>query len=428
VPKCDDGGTTTIRGTVFSGALTNPHPIPGGFVYVPNIAPGTKLPPLPDGPFCDQCDPPPFDTAIVSALIRPDGTFILTGVPAGTGIPLVAQLGRWRRQIAIDVAPCTDNVLPAGALRLPRNKSEGDIPLTAIATGNADRMQCLLRKLGIDDAEFSNPSGGGRIHFYRANGAIIDANTPADTLLKGTTAGGGAWSQYSQVLLPCEGAVENETPEALDNFKSYVNSGGRVIVSHDSFVWLHTNGPFASLGTWTGGGPDPAAPLTAYVNTGTIRSAIFAEWLSYVGALSQSTPPNVILTDPHGDLGAVGIGGQRWLTAPLPMNVENTQLMIADTPVGAPPDLACGRVVFADFHAGSSAPSGSIFPSECDADLSLSTQDKLLEYMLFYLSGCMSPKTDGPEPPYPPPEPPPAPPKGPPPPPPPIPPPPIPCH
>jgi hypothetical protein len=69
--------------------------------------------------------------------------------------------------------PCINNVLPAGTVRLPRNKSEGDIPLTAVATGNVDKLQCLLRKIGIEDAEFTNPDGNGRIRFYRSNGSSI---------------------------------------------------------------------------------------------------------------------------------------------------------------------------------------------------------------------------------------------------------------
>jgi len=72
---------------------------------------------------------------------------------------------------------------------MPRNRTEGDIPLTAIATGNVDKLQCLLRKIGIDDAEFTNPDGMGRIRFYNSNGSKIDANTPLADVLKGTTAG-----------------------------------------------------------------------------------------------------------------------------------------------------------------------------------------------------------------------------------------------
>jgi hypothetical protein len=47
IPQCE-GGTTTISGTVVTGALTNPDPIYNAVVFIPNVAPGTKLPPFTD--------------------------------------------------------------------------------------------------------------------------------------------------------------------------------------------------------------------------------------------------------------------------------------------------------------------------------------------------------------------------------------------
>ena len=150
-------------------------------------------------------------------------------MPAGTGIPLVIQLGKWRRQITIDVAPCVDNVLPMGTARLPRNQSEGNIPLTAISTGRVDTLECLLRKIGISDSEFTNPGGTGRMRVYQGMGdlstttttraARIDGNTPTEAVLTGSTSGAGEWSRYDQILLPCEGSEYTATapPNARTN-------------------------------------------------------------------------------------------------------------------------------------------------------------------------------------------------------------------
>jgi len=62
-----------------------------------------------------------------------------------------------------------------------------------------------------------------------------------------------------------------------------------------------------------------------------------------------------------------------------------------DTPFGA--SQVCGRVVYSDFHVeNSSGANGSTFPSEC-AMGGLTPQEKLLEFMLFDLTSCVSPPT-----------------------------------
>ena len=94
---------------------------------------------------------------------------------------LILALGyrRWRRIFTVSTACGTNMVnatgMPAGILRMPRNQSEGDIPLTAISTGDVDAMECVLLKMGVDAAEFTPDTGGGRIHIfsgYDADGGI----------------------------------------------------------------------------------------------------------------------------------------------------------------------------------------------------------------------------------------------------------------
>ena len=388
-PLCDqvvrcEGGKTTVSGVAVTGSKSNPHPLYGATVFIPNIAKGAKLPPLVSGPICASCLPLTSDDALAASGTGQDGRFVLTDVPAGTGIPLVVQLGKWRMQTTIDVIPCVDNGLPAGQVRFPRNRNEGDIPLTAIATGSDDKVECLLRKIGLDDSEFTNPDGGGRIHVYHATGATLDANTPDITVLKGGASDPGRFANYDQVLLPCQGAQHRETAEALAHFADYVNGGGRVLATHESYAWLFGNGSFANIGTWTAGAPDPAAPLTATFPL-SITGTAFAPWLGAVGALSSTSPPQMQIASPHADLGALtmGKGGDAWLVSASPMTTQAAMIYA--------PASQCGRSAFSDFHAGGAPSKGTTFPAECGTDTTLSAEEKALEFLLLNLFTCVGP-------------------------------------
>ena len=394
IPSCE-AGTTSIRGTVYTGARSNPDPLYGALIYIPNIPLGTQLSPFPNGPTCDACVPPARGSVIASAVTASDGTFSLTNVPAGAGIPLVVQLGRWRRQTTIDVTACADNVLAPGTARLPRNRTEGDIPLTAIATGDVDAMECLFRKIGVDDAEFTHPSGPGRIHVYQANGARIDASTPPATALVGSARGGGAWSSYDQVILPCRGSETIESSAALGNLLDYVNGGGRVFTTHFGYAWLFQNGPLAGVGAWRPQETRPADPLTATIDTSFAKGVALAQWMRITGGLSNDAPPQILIEQPRHDLDNIlsNGGAKRWIysdpaIAPTPAGTPVTvQQFTADTPIGAAPDALCGRVSFSDFHVLDSRTKDAAFPAECNTN-PLTPQERLLEFMLFDLASC----------------------------------------
>ena len=160
IPNCTGTteGTTTLSGVVNipAGNL----PLYNASVYIPNRA----LLPIVSGASCDRCDEVFSGEPVAVTTTDVNGRFMLTGIPAGADIPLVIRLGKWRRQITIPaIQACKSNTVDAALTRLPRNRTEGDIPKVAVVTGAFDATECLLRKLGIDDSEFTPESAGGHL-------------------------------------------------------------------------------------------------------------------------------------------------------------------------------------------------------------------------------------------------------------------------
>jgi hypothetical protein len=369
-------------------------PLYNALVYVPN----GQIQPFTPGVNCDRCGAFTTGSPLVMTLTGADGAFTLRDVPVGSNIPLVIQIGRWRRQVALpSVAACTSNpITDVNLVRMPRNKSEGDIPLMAIATGNADPLECLLRKIGISDSEFTAPGGGGRVHYYRENGIDMSPPAPAGSALWSDA---GTLMNYDVVLLPCEGAPNRKPVSAAQNIVNYSGAGGRVFTTHYGYVWLAfspDNDPFPTTGSWAPQSCDAyTRTLSVTVDQTFPKGASFAQWLVNVG--SSSTLGSLGLVESRHDLLATTALSQQWLYTniagcnPAPA-VEH---MTFNTPLNPPPQpdggtgVQCGRVVFSDFHVSATALSGSpTFPASC-AVAPLTAQEKALVFMLFDVSSCI---------------------------------------
>src|SRR5882757_2983145 len=234
--SCPAGQTTSISGKVYAPNGTDP--LPNVTVYIPNAA----VDAFTAGVSCPVPGTIPSGSPLVGASTAVDGKFTLTNVPVGSNIPLVIVAGRWRRQVVVPgTSACTNTTFSAS---MPKNQSEGDIPKVAIATGSVDEVECVLRKVGIADSEFTNPSGTGRINLYSGSnsaGALIDSSTPSQGTLMANPA---TLSQYDVLMLPCQGAQYIQPAAQLANFINFANAGGRVYSSHFSYVWMYNNPPF----------------------------------------------------------------------------------------------------------------------------------------------------------------------------------------
>ncbi len=414
VPTCAAGADTTISGKVYDPA--GKMPLYNVVVYVPS---GPVMP-FTEGAACDRCGAN-IKNPVTAAVTDESGSFRLPKAPAGTDIPLVIQVGKWRRQIVIPrVASCADTALTDPQLtRLPRNKSEGDIPRIAIAAGGADAMECLPRRLGIDDAEHTTSAGDGRIHLFTAtdNGGDLsvkafDASLNAGAALPHSTE---LWrdvetlKKYDIVMLSCEGTrFDNEKPmPARQAMYDYTSQGGRLFASHWSHVWFSAGpDPLPTTGQWMSRNnpADAASAVPAAINQAFPKGEALAKWLVNVGA--STTQGTLSVVGPRDDIQMVNPQSAReWITVDnpnYPLAPKVVEYMSFNTPLGAPEAEACGRTVFTGLHVSSNVEDRVVqppgFPLECE-DTELSAQEKAVAFMLFDLSACIQNDSEPPKPP-----------------------------
>lgn len=375
--SCPGGGTTTISGTVY--APNGSDPIPGALVYIPNAAVARFTP----GVSCSNTGQQPSGSPLLGTTTAVDGTFTLANVPVGANIPIVVQSGHWRRQLTVPTVPACANT--AFSMNLPRNQSEGDIPRIALVTGKADALECVLRKVGIDDAEFTDPGGTGRVNFFDSNGSKLDASTPNISTLATTV----PLANYDVLMLPCEGSAIAKTSEQLQNFVQYANAGGRIYATHFSYTWLYQNPPFDDVVQWTAN-QNNIPNGTATVDTSFAKGQILSQWLTVTGA--STTPGQIPISTLREDFSGLNAGTQSWLTLNNAALGNPVMQFTFDTPINAA-NTGCGRVLFDEYHVETrTSGSGLIFPSECDTG-ALTPQERLLEYNLFDLTSDGSPPT-----------------------------------
>jgi hypothetical protein len=256
-----------------------------------------------------------------------------------------------------------------------------------MVTGNVDALECVLRKIGIDQSEFTVPTdfgGTGRVQLFINNGADISGRAPSVSQL---VSNASRLAEYDMVLFACQGFDSNQASGDLGRVLSYANAGGRVFATHYSYNWLDTNAPFSGTANWAIGGANPPDPLTAVVDQSFPRGMAFAQWLQIVGA--SAAAGQVSLNQTRHDFNGVVSPSTGWLYSS--RNTSQYLHYTFNTPVGSPSADQCGRVLFSDFHVtNANSTSGYTFPSECN-NTPMTAQEKVLEFMLFDLASCVAP-------------------------------------
>jgi hypothetical protein len=391
VTSCAAGTTTSITGTVF--APNGADPLPNVTVYIPT----TTVDAFQPGVSCPVVGAPPSGSPLVGTVTGVNGDFELDNVPVGTNIPLVIVSGRWRRQIVVPATTaCANTPADPTMTVMPQNQNQGDIPKIAIATGSVDQVECVLRKVGISDTEFTDPApaGNGRINFYTGSGgpgSIISSSTPTQATLMENAA---VLNQYDVLMLPCQSTPNNNVVsgplgvQELQNFVNFANAGGRVYSSHYSYAWMVNNPPFNTVVNWTTPPNDDLADGIATVNTGFSAGQTLSNWLEEVGASQPNPQGEIAIKNLRQDFNGVNSPTQSWLT--LDTTGNPVMQFVFDTPIPTNGQTVnqCGRVLFNEYHVESDVTNsdGDTFPDECTGGTTMNAQEKLLEYMLFELT------------------------------------------
>ena len=386
---------TSLSGTVFApnGTLA----LYGATVYIPLGDTG----PITPGATCTRCEVNLPGGALVNVLSNPAGKFTLDNVPVGRNVPLVIQIGKWRRQVSIpEVLECQDNALPPTLTSLPKNKDEGDMPRIAMVTGSCDALECLVKKLGVSPSEFTSDTGTGRIHMYASNGANKFASNNA--MFSPATALWGdvnKLQQYDAVFMSCEcGQRDTEKTQAMmDNIKMYADIGGRVFGSHYHNIWIDgKTGGGTGIPTpspeWTRVASCPSessAGSTAVIDqVSNPKGAAFAQWM--LNVMGSTSLGSLAIEEPRQMCDSVDKTiAEQWVYA---SGTNKPQTFQFTTPIEVAKEDRCGKVVFSDMHvaSGSTSSSSTGFPMGCSAT-PLSPQEKALAFMFFDIASCVGP-------------------------------------
>jgi hypothetical protein len=111
------------------------------------------------------------------------GNFTLFNVPDGDKIPLVVQIGKWRKEIIVPTITQCSTSNSAGNISLPKNLTDGlyaSMPNIAVSTGGADTLECSAhaRWRRPERVHGADPAGPG-VHVFHGSGGNAAAGSQA---------------------------------------------------------------------------------------------------------------------------------------------------------------------------------------------------------------------------------------------------------
>jgi hypothetical protein len=276
-----------------------------------------------------------------------------------------------------------------------------------MATGGCDQLECLLRKVGIADSEFT---AKGRVHVYQGKfltGAVAGQGDGVIFDAYQFWANKSALMGHDIVMNSCECGPWDRTAPAYAAMHDYVNAGGRLFGTHFHYNWFAApTGPsdFQSTAAWLSANTSPQWP-PFYLNTTFPKGQAFSDWIQEIEKGSPPPPGQIVLDFAAQDVGQVLGATTPWIYYGDPKlgNAKySTAYLSFNAPVGQPPSAQCGRAVFSDLHVSANGGGGMTFPQECtDPSAPMTEQEAALEFLFFDLSSCVQDDQKPPPPPPP---------------------------
>lgn len=401
----DRGFTCTGNGTDVRGTALTPNgedPVPGAVVYLIRGTP----PPIDPGVACDTCQVPPGTLAFTQTGI--DGRFVLShALDEGGMANLVIQKGRFRRIVPLTLGMCTAMDVARTQTALPGRRADGDIPRILVATQGTtttdvvlDSISRVIERVGITEYDHVAPC--------RTQTALGTNLTSSSCELGSLLANRTRLFSYNIIFIPC-GALgfnyswqllgQTQNAAIVTNVRDFLERGGRLYSSDTAYGLLERAFPEAI--TFAGGtalaymGRDPAnvgsggSPTNPGEYSGMIADPDLSMWLRDRGALAADGTVNLTgFISPWAAIDTVATTTKTWVRGAVnwfPLGGASGTAMPAGVhPLTVSADfrgtaMGCGRAVFTSYHVDSRA-MGTLTP-----------QERVLEWLLFELGGCVMP-------------------------------------
>ncbi len=385
-PSCP-GQEVTVTGTVLAPNQTDP--VPGATVFIPSQVPEL----FPPAVTCEVCATMAGTSSWWTTTSAYNGQFTLKAVCPGKR-PLVLQNGRFRRLVYIDVPAGGSLQVPADKTRLPKRSQEFEladaVPKIAVGTGDFDKMECVLRRIGLDDKSielYENADNKSPTALPTFQSLVNDVNK---------------MKTYNIIFLNCtNNTFEAELKKAAvrANIADYIQSGGRFYVTDWSYDWIEQVpelSPFIDFepGPW-GTAPEAANAAALGANGLQVQAALkvpeLAQWLGqFPGTVQNNTALIQHFVGGWVMMHAVSKDTKLWVEGPVKSD---------DGKVSGVRPLTvtfnfknCGKILYTSYHTegreGELFPTA--FPQYCGSS-AISPQDRILEYLIFDIANCVKP-------------------------------------